>query len=96
VEDDVHHCDKIHDSEDGRDSIETVCVLPLVGSNADQHEGNAHLNGNNGGAIEHFEEEEKLRDSVSIDSVDDRSAGLPASLGFYLLSLTSTDGHRFR
>jgi hypothetical protein len=60
VEYDVQHSYQIHGGEHGRDSIKTVRVLLLIGSNADQHKGDAQLNRDDSGAVEHFKEEEEL------------------------------------
>lgn len=64
MENDVQHCDEVHGCEHGGDSIETVCVLFLVRGDAQQHEGDAQLDGDDCGAIEHFEEKEELQGLV--------------------------------
>jgi hypothetical protein len=60
VEDNVQHRYQIHSGEHGRNSIKAVCVLLLIGGNADQHEGDAQFNWDDSGAVEHFKEEEEL------------------------------------
>jgi hypothetical protein len=64
VEDDVQHGNKVHRCEHCRHCIQTVRVHRFVRSNAQQHEGDAELDRNDGCTVEYLEQEEVLLLSV--------------------------------
>lgn len=60
LEDDIKRRNQVHGGEHGHDGILNINVDLAVFGDSHQHESNAELDGYDGGAVEHFEQEKPL------------------------------------
>jgi hypothetical protein len=60
LEDDVKRSDQVHRREHGHDGVLGIYVELAVFGNSHQHESNAELDRDDGGAVEYLEQEEPL------------------------------------